>query len=221
MRRLPYVAVTLLVAASILAIATTAAFAILGEETTETSEGAPLQKDTWTLEAPSAFEGSVVSTEQEIEFAPTSKKLEDYHRMLKGVKCKNPLLGTATGESLGDAAGIVLQLGELHWVDANLALILWNPVHLECLYSSGTVLLIVSGANLGKVSPTNSKTKRFSLELKGSKGKQTNVTEYENNSGEKVIPKLEASSSLGSEGAASENDSSDISLETERETELT
>lgn len=218
MHRLRFVALALVAMAAVLGVMSASAFAELEEFTVETPATTPLTKVTSTFETPSAFEGSVVSSELEAEQAPSSKKLGTLHIIFKATKCKNPLLGTASGESLGDSAGIVLVLGEYHVVNSGLVLLLISPVHIECLFSSGTVLLVVEGDLLGKLTQVN-KTK-FELEVKGSKGKQTNATEYENNSKEKVATKLETSSSLGTKAASSQNESANTVINTTKETEL-
>jgi hypothetical protein len=221
MRRLTLGALALCAAAAVMFVVSASAFAVtLGEFTVETKAKSPKQKVTSTFETPDAFEGKLESTELESEQVPTSKQLGTLHIMFFGVKCVGSLLGTAAAESLGDEKEMVLVLGEYHIVDTNKILLLINPVHIECLFSSGTVLLEVKGDLLGELSPTGKKTTAFKLKVEGSAGKQK-ITEYENNSGTKVKPKLETSNNEGTEQASDQNESKEVSLETEKETELT
>ncbi len=219
MRRLKLGILALGVVVAVAAMAATSAFAALTEFTVETKAESPRQTVTSTFETPSALEGKLVSSELSSEQAPTSKKLGTLHITFFNTKSENPLLGNATCESLGDAAGVVLVLGEYHVVNAGLILLLISPVHIECLYST-VILLVVQGDLLAKISPVGSSTTSFKLTVKGKKGTQE-PAEFENDSAEKVKTKLETSKNEGSAAASSQSESKEVSLETEKATELT
>ncbi len=219
MRRLKLGILALGVVAAVAAMAATSAFAALTEFTLETKAESPRQTVTSTFEAPSALEGKLVSSELSSEQAQTSKKLGTRHETFFHAKCENPLLGTATAESLGDAAGIILVLGEYHVLNPGLIWVLNSPIHIECLYST-VILLVWQGAYIERISPVGVSTTSFKLTVKGKKGTQE-PAEFENDSAEKVKSKLEATKNEGSPAASSLNESKEVSLETEKATELT
>src|SRR6185437_8805820 len=162
---------------------------------------------TSTFETTSALLGSITSTSGTTEQTATSTQLGTLHIMFAGVKCHGPFGETAAGESLGDAAGVVLVLGEYHLVriatgDVGVWLLI-NPVHIECLFASGTLLLVVQGNLLGLITPILTKTKSFTITLTQSKGSQT-IKEFENDSGVKVKASLTTSIDEGTAVASAQ-----------------
>ncbi len=216
----------LFAAAALFAIVATSASAVeLGEWTVETNSKIPKQTDTTTFEMPSAFEGKVTGTELEAEIQAESKKNFTTHWMYFNMNCVNPILGTAPAETLGDSTGIFLVLGQFHITgrDPHGGFYDWwlvNGLHYECLYPGGGDLLTLTGNLIVLITPAGTKTKSFKLEVEGSKGKQ-DVTEFENDLGEKVKASLVTElNESGKPAATDENDSKEISLEDEKETEL-
>jgi hypothetical protein len=95
-------------------------------------------------------------------------------------------------ESLGDAAGIILVLGEYHFVFitlsplvVGLALLLSPEVHIDCLTIIGEVLLLVKGCIVGSVSPINTSTTAFTGVIEQTKG-DNKFQSFENDTGEAV-----------------------------------
>jgi hypothetical protein len=220
MRRVKFGVLALCALAAVFsAIAASASAETLAEFTVETAASSPKQSVTSTFETPSAFEGKLVSSELSSTQEPENKKEGKLHIMFYNVKCENPLLGSATAESLGDEAGIVLVEGKYSVVDSNLILLTINKTHIECLYGV-TILLTVEGTLLGTLSPTGSKTKSFSLTVKGKKGTQE-PSSYKNNAGTSITPELKTSKNEESPAKSSQNESKAVSLETTLATELT
>jgi len=192
----------------------------LSEFTVETKATTPKQKVTSTFETPETFEGKITSTELESEQTPTSKKLGTLHIQFFGVKCEK--LGVkVSGHSLGDAAGVVLVLGEYHLLGLGYIWLLINTVHIECESPFGVELITVGGNLVGIILPILEKTNKFTLVLKGKTGKQE-ITEFTNDNGETVKPALKTElNENGKPQPSSQNESAEVLLETEKETEIT
>lgn len=229
MRRLRKVVTAIVAVAALCAVVSASAFAVepLPEFTVETPAKGTIGGSTF--ETTSALLGSITSTKGTSETAPTSKQLGTFHFMFEGVKCHGPFGESAAGESLGDAKEIVLVLGTYHLVvllpgPHVLIWLLVKPVHIECLFSTGTLLLVVgdetAGTNnlLGELTPINTKTTKYSVKITQSKGKQ-GITEFENDKSEKVKASLTTSIDEGSP-VASAQESKEANTTTEKETEL-
>lgn len=236
MRRLKVVVTAIVAVAALSAVMSASAFAVaLPEFTVETPAKGTIGGSTF--ETTSALLGSITSTKGTSEIAATSKQLGTFHFMFEGVKCHGPFGESAAGESLGDAKEIVLVLGALHLVVGPGGVVLvWflvKPVHIECLFSTGTLLLVVgkeatkeeeekgtvsTNNLLGELTPTKTKTTKYSVKITQSKGKQ-GITEYENDKGEKLKASLTTSIDEGSP-VGSAQESKEANITTEKETEL-
>lgn len=188
MRRLKTVVTAVVAVAALSAVMSASAFAVaLPEFSVKTNATSSFGASTF--ETTSSLLGAITSPNGSAELTATSKTLGALHLMFKGVKCHGPFGETAAGESLGDTKETVLVLGEYHLVRLSSghvgAWLLINAVHIECLFSTGTLLLTVHGDLLGELTPVLTKTKNYELKLTQSKGKQ-GITEYENDSGVKV-----------------------------------
>jgi hypothetical protein len=114
-------------------------------------------------------------------------------------------LGLAGEEchSLGDAAGVILVIGELHVVRLKSgsagSWFLWPSTHIICKFEA--IDIVIKGNVLSILTPILTSTKNFSIALNVVAGAQE-VTQWENAAGEKVTAKLEGSISGGAFKAA-------------------
>jgi hypothetical protein len=188
MRRLKTIVVAIVAVAAMSAVMSSSAFAVaLPEFSVQTNAKATFNESL--LEVISSLLGKITSTKGTAELTATSKTLGAVHVMFEGAKCSNGL-EEGPAESLGDEKEIILVLGEYHLVrlssgDVGVWLLI-KPVHIDCLFKSGDLLVTVEEGNLlGLITPILTKTKTFELLLQQSKGKQT-IKEYENDAGVKV-----------------------------------
>jgi hypothetical protein len=194
-------------AAAVCAVVSASAFAVaLPEFSGET--GATGTIGASTFETTSALLGKITSPKGTSTTTATSKQAGKFHITFEEVVCHGPLGETGAGKSLGDSSGTVLVLGEYKVVrlssgHAGIWLLL-EPVHIECAFSSGSLLLVVSESVLGEITPVLTKTAKYELKVEGSKGKQ-NITQYENDAGAKVTEGLKTSIDEGTAVASSQN----------------
>jgi hypothetical protein len=141
------------------------------------------------------------------EGAATGKRVGTFKMTFK--ECTS-LLGKCT--SSGEGAGELLVLGEYHIVRLKSGEVgVWyvlngTPAKFEC----GSDKLELKGGFLSKVTPVEVKTVRFEVELKKKSPKAETITEFENNSGEKVKAEgVKASVNGGAFGGASLESSED------------
>jgi hypothetical protein len=141
------------------------------------------------------------------EGAATSKRVGTFKLTFK--ECTSAL-GKCT--SSGEGVGELLVLGEYHLVrlksgEAGVWYVLnGTPAKFEC----GSDKLELKGGFISKVTPVEVKTLKFEVELKKKSAKAEAITEFENNSGEKVKAEgIKASVNGGSFGAASLESSED------------
>jgi hypothetical protein len=141
------------------------------------------------------------------EAVATSKRVGTFKMTFK--ECTSQL-GKCT--SSGEGTGELLVLGEYHLVrlksgEAGVWYVLnGTPAKFEC----GSDKLELKGGFLSKVTPVEAKTAKFEVELKKKSAKAEAITEFENNSGEKVKAEgVKASVNGGSFGAASLESSED------------
>jgi hypothetical protein len=128
----------------------------------------------------------------------SSKKAGTFHMAFEG--CEETAL-KAKCNSSGDSAGVILLVGEWQLVPSTketalLLLTLTSEVHVECgkLFSA-----TVKGTTLAPIAPINTLTTKYKLTIKETKGKPE-LTEYENDGGEKVKTQLLASVNGGAYG---------------------
>ena len=114
--------------------------------------------------------------------------------------------------SSGEGSGELLVSGEYHLVRLKSGEVgIWyvlngTPAKFEC----GADKLELKGSFLSKITPVEAKTADFEAEIKKKSAKAQTISEFENNSGEKVkVEGLKASVNGGAFGAASVESSED------------
>jgi hypothetical protein len=173
-----------------LGVLTSAAWAVSQPEFSAevTAEGTSA---TGTLETNAAIVGKVLCATNTSQTASTSPKLGTFHIHFTKCFCKKTSAlggGTATAESLGDSAGIILALGTYHLVRLGTEHVgIWFLVgqfDIDCLYATEE-LLVIRGSFLGLILPILKTTKKYDIVVEQTGGKQA-ITEYENENGTKV-----------------------------------
>jgi len=224
MRRVKFAVLALFALAAVFAATAGSASAVTLPEFTVETPATSSQTVTSTFENPGAglLEGTITSTKLTSELTPTSKKEGKFHIHFTESKCKSTLDGKGNANSEGDEEGVILVLGTYHIVGEAahpLAWLLLEQVHITCHGSIAKVLILVSGNVLGSLSPVGSSTKTYTLTVKTS-GEKQEITEFVNNSGEKVKAELTTTVSEKS-GPSTQNESEAVTITTEKATELT
>jgi hypothetical protein len=201
MRRLKMLGLAVVAVFAVAAVVASAASAVVLPEfsvessSTGTSETAKLNLTGAAITCTSGTSNAVATSKKDgrglISFSGCTLKGEECH-------------------SLADAAGAILigmegTEGTYHLVriksgDAGIWFLI-PAVHIECKFEA--LLVVVQGNVLGLITPILSDTKTFEVKVNVVAGKQE-ITEFENNSGEKVKAKLEGSINGGAFKAATQ-----------------
>ena len=134
---------------------------------------------------------------------------------------KKSTLGGFQCHTSGDANENILVPVEWHVVppktggDELIAFLITENVEIKCTIATVTVLK--GSIVIGKIGPIGSKGKTFTLEVNAPGGSQE-ITEYENNAGEKVKGTLKVK--VGSTEATGSQEDEAATVTTEKETEL-
>ena len=184
MQRMKLLGLTVLAVLAFAALAATSALGALPEVLPETAKISGTM-GRGTIET---TEGLSIPCEKATFSETVFKKLGAFHITFSG--CVGPAKEKC--ESLGDEAGIILMLGEYHFVFitlsplvVGLALLLSPEVHVDCLTIIGEVLELLKGCLVGSVSPINTSTTAFTAVFEQEKG-DNKIQSFENNAGEKV-----------------------------------
>jgi hypothetical protein len=137
------------------------------------------------------------------------KKEGQYHSHIK--ECR---LGSSTCQTAGDAAGVVLLLGEWHLVltvvNSSDVRLIWFPIE-EISVTCGLINVKLRGGILGQITAGTGET-HFKVSVLVKEGKQE-FTEYENDTGEKVKLKFEVNAGLGFVNATEELEKDELTSE--------
>jgi hypothetical protein len=135
-------------------------------------------------------------------------------------ECRTPLGGNC--HTVGDASGVILLSGkvELAYIkkttkDVGIVFVI-NQVDIVCT-GMGSFELLTRGGIVTLITPINTKTKHFTLNIKQAKGKQE-YTEYENEAGE--IKRTFLEESLGGAFTQEGLEAAESKLESEKELEI-